>query len=137
VTKILYTDRRFVIGRGLREHASFKTFSPSSWAGRAPAGADPEVHQPPAPEGLRQPLRAWRRHLQEVVIPVISINKKRQSDVGKVEVELIGGGGKTITTGQLAVVLYQTEPVTEKRQPRRFAPACTPWKESRSRTRRS
>ncbi len=56
--------------------------------------------------------------LQEVVIPVISINKKRQSDVGRVGVELIGGGGKTITTGQLAVVLYQTEPVTEKRQPR-------------------
>jgi hypothetical protein len=35
-------------------------------------------------------------------------------------VELIGGGGKTITTGQLAVVLYQTEPVTEKRQPRQL-----------------
>ena len=37
--------------------------------------------------------------------------------------ELIGGGGKTITTGQLAVVLYQTEPVTEKRQPRRLRAA--------------
>ena len=58
--------------------------------------------------------------LQEVVIPVITVNKKRQSDVGKVEVELIGGGGKTITTGQLAVVLYQTEAVTEKRHPRKL-----------------
>jgi hypothetical protein len=55
--------------------------------------------------------------LQEVVIPVISINKKRQSDVGKVEVELIGGGGKTITTGQLAVVLYQTESLTKPSAP--------------------
>lgn len=51
---------------------------------------------------------------------MITVNKKRQSDVGKVEVELIGGGGKTITTGQLAVVLYQTEAVTEKRHPRKL-----------------
>jgi hypothetical protein len=36
-----------------------------------------------------------------------------------VEVELIGGGGKTITTGQLAVVLYQTEPVTDSQVRRR------------------
>mgnify|MGYP007056839039 FL=1 len=56
--------------------------------------------------------------MQEVVIPLISVHKKRQSDVGKVEVEVIGGGGKAITTGQLGVMLYQTEPVTEKRQPR-------------------
>jgi hypothetical protein len=58
--------------------------------------------------------------LQEVVIPVICINKKRQSDVGRVDVEFIGGGGRTITTGQLAVVLYQTEPVSEKTQARRL-----------------
>jgi len=33
-------------------------------------------------------------------------------------VEFIGGGNATITTGQLTVVLYQKEPVTEKVQGR-------------------
>ncbi|MEZ5647240.1 MAG: hypothetical protein R3E99_19145 [Burkholderiaceae bacterium] len=33
--------------------------------------------------------------------------------------DFIGDGGKTITTGQLAVVLHQREAITEKRQPRR------------------
>ncbi|MEN1565111.1 BREX-1 system phosphatase PglZ type A, partial [Pseudomonas aeruginosa] len=34
--------------------------------------------------------------------------------------EFIGGGGRSITTGQLAVVLYQSEAVTEKKQARRL-----------------
>lgn len=118
--EILYTDRRFVFGRGLHESSSFKTFQPDQLglAGRL------QVQIPKSINRLRLKGSGSRfvhggATLQEVVIPVISINKKRQSDVGKVEVELIGGG-KTITTGQLAVVLYQTEPVTDKRQPRRL-----------------
>ena len=54
------------------------------------------------------------------MIPVVRINKKRQSDVGSVDVEFIGGGSRSITTGQLAVVLYQSETVTEKKQARRL-----------------
>ena len=119
--EILYTNRRFVLGRGLRESSSFKTFQPDqlSLAGNL------QLQIPKSINRLRSKGSGSRfvhggATLQEVVIPVISINKKRQSDVGKVNVELIGGGGKTITTGQLAVVLYQTEPVTDKRQPRRL-----------------
>lgn len=119
--EVLYTDRRFVLGRGLREHASFKTMQPKQLG----LAGDLQVQIPKSINRLRLKGSGSRfvhggATLQEVVIPVISINKKRQSDVGRVEVELIGGGGKTITTGQLAVVLYQTEPVTEKRQPRKL-----------------
>lgn len=119
--EILYTDRRFVLGRGLHEHSSFKTFQPEQLGltGRL------QVQIPKSINRLRLKGSGSRfvhggATLQEVVIPVITINKKRQSDVGKVEVELIGSGGKTITTGQLAVVLYQAEPVTDKCQPRRL-----------------
>lgn len=119
--QVLYTDRRFVLGKGLRAHPSFKTFSPEqlSLAGTL------EVQIPKSINRLRVKGSGSRfvhggATLQEVVIPVISINKKRQSDVGRVDVEFIGGGGKTITTGQLAVVLYQTEPVTAKQQARRL-----------------
>ncbi|MBC3809622.1 BREX-1 system phosphatase PglZ type A [Undibacterium seohonense] len=119
--QVLYIDRRFVLGKGLRAHPSFKTFSPEqlSLAGTL------EVQIPKSINRLRLKGSGSRfvhggATLQEVVIPVITINKKRQSDVGRVDVEFIGGGGKTITTGQLAVVLYQTGPVTEKLQARRL-----------------
>lgn len=120
-TEILYTDRRFVLGRGLRGNNSFKTFQPEQLG----LTGTLEIQIPKSINRLRLKGSGSRfahggATLQEVVIPVISINKKRQSDVGRVSVELIGGGSKTITTGQLAVVLYQTEPVTEKRQPRQL-----------------
>lgn len=119
--QILYTDRRFVLGKSLHESASFKTFSSEQLS----LTGTIEVQIPKSINRLRIKGSGSRfvhggATLQEVVIPVISINKKRQSDVGRVEVEFIGGGGKTITTGQLAVLLYQTEPVTEKKQARRL-----------------
>jgi uncharacterized protein (TIGR02687 family) len=120
-TEILYVDRRFVLGRGLRENSSFKIFQPEQLglAGSLQVQIPKSIHRLRL-KGSGSRFVHGGATLQEVVIPVISINKKRQSDIGRVEVELIGGGGKTITTGQLAVVLYQTEPVTDKRQPRRM-----------------
>jgi uncharacterized protein (TIGR02687 family) len=119
--EVLYRDRRFVLGRGLRSQAGFKTFSPEQLGLEGTL----EVQIPKSIN--RQRLKGSGSRfvhggatLQEVVIPVVRINKKRQSDVGRVEVEFIGGGGKTITTGQLAVVLYQPEAVTEKKQPRKL-----------------
>ena len=119
--EVLYRDRRFVLGRGLREGASFKTFNPVQLG----LTGTLMVQIPKSINRLRLKGSGSRfvhggATLQEVVIPVIRINKKRQSDVGRVDVEFIGGGGKTITTGQLAVVLYQTEAVTEKLQSRRL-----------------
>ena len=116
---ILYRDRRFVLGRGLREQSSFKTWQPEQLG----LGGSLQVQMPKSIQRLRLQGSGSRfvhggATLQEVVIPLISVHKKRQSDVDKVEVEVIGGGGKAITTGQLGVMLYQTEPVTEKRQPR-------------------
>lgn len=119
--EILYTDRRFVLGTGLRESESFKTFA----ADQLGLAGHLQVQIPKSIKRLRLKGSGSRfvhggATLQEVVIPVISVNKKRQSDVGRVAVDLIGGGGKTITTGQLAVVLYQAEPMTDKRQPRKL-----------------
>ncbi|BDD85994.1 hypothetical protein DPPLL_03590 [Desulfofustis limnaeus] len=56
--------------------------------------------------------------LQEVVIPVLLINKKRQSDVRKVSVDIISSGSNIITTGQISVAFYQCEPVGGKTLPR-------------------
>jgi uncharacterized protein (TIGR02687 family) len=116
---IYYRNRRFVLGTGLHSSGSFKTFMPKQ------LGLDGavEVQIPKSINRLRLKGSGSRfvhggATLQEVVIPVLRINKKRQSDVSRVEVEIIGGAGKTITSGQVAIVLYQAHAITEKLQGR-------------------
>jgi len=56
--------------------------------------------------------------LQEVVIPVIRVGKQRETDVGQVDVQIFVSGRSLISSGQTAVTLYQTQPVSEKMRPR-------------------
>jgi len=116
---VLYRDRRFVLGNVLKTSSSFKSFKPAQLGLEGTL----EVQIPKSISRLRLKGSGSRfvhggATLQEVVIPVLRINKKRQSDVSRVEVEIIGTGNKTITSGQVAVVLYQTQAVTEKLQGR-------------------
>ena len=117
--EILYRDRRFVLGTVLKTSSSFKSFMPEQLGLEGTV----EVQIPKSISRLRLKGSGSRfvhggATLQEVVIPVLRINKKRQSDVSRVEVEIIGTGNKAITSGQVAVVLYQTQAVTEKLQGR-------------------
>ena len=64
--------------------------------------------------------------LQEIVVPVIEVNKRRTSDVSHVEVDLLPGSSSVISSGQLAVAFYQTGPVTDKVQPRKLRWDYTP-----------
>ena len=50
-------------------------------------------------------------------MPALRVNKKRKSDIRPVNVEVLPETDK-ITTGQLVVKLLQTEPVSDKIQPR-------------------
>jgi hypothetical protein len=118
-TNILYRDRRFVLGKGLKLSPALHTFS------SAQLGLDGniEVQIPKSINRLRLKGSGSRfvhggASLQEVVIPVLKINKKRQSDVTSVEVEILRGASSVITSGQLAVTFYQSGPVTDKIQPR-------------------
>ena len=67
------------------------------------------------------------RRLQEVVVPVVTISKRRQSDISQVEVT-VAGANRVISSGQLGLVLYQESPVTEKAQPRQLRIGL--WSES-------
>lgn len=116
---VLYRDRRFVLGTGLKNSVSFKSYTPAQLGLEGTL----EVQIPKSISRLRLKGSGSRfvhggATLQEVVIPVLRINKKRQSDVSRVEVEIIGAGNKTITSGQVAVVLYQSQAVTDKLQGR-------------------
>lgn len=115
VTKI---NRRFVLGRSLKSSPSFMTLT-SAQAGLV---GDIDIQIPKSIHRIPRPGAGTRyvhggASLQEIVVPVVTVNKKRKSDVRPVNVDLMPETDK-ITTGQLAVKLLQREAVTEKIQSR-------------------
>lgn len=111
------TNRRYVLGHGMKNDPAFSTFT------SAELGLDSnlEVQVPKSIHRLRLPGAGSRfvhggAALQEIVVPVLAINKKRKSDVRTVDVKIMPESDK-ITTGQLVVKLFQADPVSEKVQP--------------------
>jgi len=115
---IKVTNRRYVLGRGLKVDLAFTTFT----SVQLELDSDFEVQIPKSIHRLRLPGAGSRfvhggAALQEIVIPVLAVNKRRKSDTRPVNVEVLPESDK-ITTGQLVVKLFQSEPVSEKVQPR-------------------
>ena len=116
---ILFRDRRFVLGKGLTKASGLRKFT-SAQLGLV---GEVEVQIPKSINRLRLKGSGSRfvhggASLQEVIIPVLKINKKRRSDVTSVEVNILSGASSVITSGQLGVTLYQAAAVTDKVQPR-------------------
>lgn len=116
---ISFRNRRFLLGQGLSPHPSVHTFVPEQLG----LSGDIEVQIPKSINRLRLQGSGSRfvhggATLQEVVIPVLKINKARQSDTTLVDVEILRGSSSVITSGQLAVTFFQAMPVTDKIQPR-------------------
>lgn len=110
-------NRRYVLGHGLKEVPAFKTFTSAQLG----LDGDLDVQIPKSIHRLRLPGAGSRfvhggAALQEIVVPVLAINKKRKSDVRTVNVKIMPESDK-ITTGQLVVKLFQAEPVSEKVRP--------------------
>jgi uncharacterized protein (TIGR02687 family) len=118
---ILFRNRRFVLGHGLKANQGLRRFT----AAEANLQGTVEMLIPKSINRLRRQGSGSRyvhggASLQEIVVPVVRINKKRQSDVAPVEVQILSSSNKTITTGQISVRFYQDTPVTEKTQPRQL-----------------
>lgn len=110
-------NRRYVLGHGLKEVTAFKTFTSAQLG----LDGDLDVQIPKSIHRLRLPGAGSRfvhggAALQEIVVPVLAINKKRKSDVRTVNVKIMPESDK-ITTGQLVIKLFQAEPVSEKVRP--------------------
>ena len=117
--EVSYSTRRFALGKNLRPSSSFMTFT----AEQAGIDGDLDIQVPKSIHRIPQPGKGTRyvhggASLQEIVVPVIAVNKKRKSDVRSVAVDLMPETDK-ITTGQLSVKLIQREAVTDKIQPLR------------------
>jgi len=119
--KILYRDRRFVLGKHLPEQPALKKFHAAALG----LAGEVEVQIPKSIQRLRLSGSGSRyvhggAALQEIVIPVIEINKARESNLSRVEVDIIRSASSLITSGQFTVTLYQAEAVSDKVQPRRL-----------------
>jgi uncharacterized protein (TIGR02687 family) len=117
--QITTQNRRFVLGKGLHATSSFKHFT----AAAVGLQGEMELLIPKSINRLRVRGAGSRyvhggASLQEVVIPVIEINKKRQSDTTVVDVDILRGSTSVITSGQIMIAFYQSEPITDKVQPR-------------------
>jgi uncharacterized protein (TIGR02687 family) len=111
-------NRRFVLGKSLKVDNAFTTFE----AAQLGLDSDLEVQIPKSIHRLRLAGGGSRfvhggATLQEIVVPVLAVNKKRKSDTRLVNVEVWPESDK-ITTGQVVVRMFQTEPVSDKVQPR-------------------
>jgi hypothetical protein len=119
--EFMYRDRRFVIGRGIKPSPSLKCFVPSDLG----LEGEYEIGIPKSINRLRLSGTGSRyvhggASLQEVILPIVKVNKKRTSDIEQVEVDIIRSASSVITTGQLAVAFYQVEPVSAKMQARQL-----------------
>ncbi|MBK9543673.1 MAG: BREX-1 system phosphatase PglZ type A [Bacteroidetes bacterium] len=111
---IYRASRRFVIGKNLGTNPVMQKFKGEE-AGFAD---DTEILLPKSINRLRLQGAGSRfvhggASLQEIVIPVIEISKKRKSDVEFVDVDIISGSSN-ITSNSFGVSFYQKQPLADK-----------------------
>jgi uncharacterized protein (TIGR02687 family) len=116
---ILFRNRRFVLGHGLKPQQGLRHFS----AAAAGLQGNVEALIPKSINRLRLKGSGSRfvhggATLQEAVVPVLKITKSRQSDTSQVEVEITASSSQVITSGQISVRFYQLDAASEKTRAR-------------------
>ena len=118
--KLYKTSRRFVLGKNLTANKSVQ-----KWEGEALGFSDDtEALIPKSINRIRIQGAGSRfvhggSSLQEIVVPVLEINKARKSDIEQVDIDIISGSSN-ITSNTFAVSFYQKQPIADKIQPRQI-----------------
>ncbi|WP_285728073.1 BREX-1 system phosphatase PglZ type A [Psychromicrobium xiongbiense] len=117
---VVVENRRYVLGRGLKENAAFRTFQPRQLG----LSSELEVQIPNSIHRIVKPGAGFQfvhggASLQEIVVPVVAINKGRSTTVEPVNVDIYPETDK-ITTGQIVVKLQQSMKVEPQRPARRL-----------------
>ena len=112
------TNRRFVIGKDLKVDLAVKNWDKTTFG----LGDDTEIQIPKSINRIRVQGAGSRfvhggTSLQEIVIPIIEINKARKSDIEQVQVDIISGSSN-ITSNTSPVNFYQKQPISDKIQQR-------------------
>jgi uncharacterized protein (TIGR02687 family) len=110
-------NRRFVVGQGLQQQMSLRHWRPEQvgLSGEYDILIAKSIHRLRL-KGAGMRFVHGGASLQEIILPVVSISKERtgEADTRKVQVDKINGTQNKITTGQISVSFYQTEPVSTK-----------------------
>ena len=111
-------NRRFVIGKGLKGDSSTKAFTGADLN----IQTDVDILIPKSINRLRVKGAGSRfvhggAAMQEIVVPLVKINKKRQDTTSKVDIDIIKSTDR-ITTNILAVSFIQSDFVSENKLPR-------------------
>lgn len=123
VGEVYKSSRRFVIGKNLQKNDSVK-----KWIGsEVGLKDDTEVLIPKSINRMRISGAGSRfvhggSSLQEIVVPVLEINKARKSDIEQVDIDIISGSSN-ITSNTFAVSFYQKQPIIDKVLPRQVRAA--------------
>ena len=109
------TDRRFVVGRELKTKGAVRCYSGCELG----LEGDAVVAIPKSINRFRKKGSGTRflhggSSLQEIVVPVVQIKKRKKADVSEVEVDVMPPTTSVISTGQLSVAFYQTGPISDK-----------------------
>lgn len=111
---IIQDNRRFVIGKKLKESNAVKT-----WQGKdVGLKGDTEIQTAKGLNRIRK-QGAGSRFVhgssmpQEVVIPVLHVNIKKKQGISEVSVDILNRKSR-ITTNNQTISFYQSEPVTDK-----------------------
>ena len=117
---IVKNNRRFVIGKNLEHNDLVQKFS----AQNLNIDSTSEVLIAKGITRLRRQGSGSRfvhggASLQEVVVPVLQVSRRRDNETSKVEVDIIKASTR-ITTNIQPIRFYQTEPITNNRLGRRI-----------------
>lgn len=113
-----YRNRRFAFGRAMAPSPAVKVFDPADlgWTGDFSVAFPRSLGRFPL-QGSGKRYVHGGISLQEIVVPVVKIHKARTDDTSRVEVEVLRVPAK-VTTGQVAVSLFQNKPAIDKTLPR-------------------
>jgi uncharacterized protein (TIGR02687 family) len=112
--EVYKTSRRFILGKNLTSNDSVK-----KWTGEALGFADDTEALIPKSINRLRIQGAGSRYvhggssLQEIVIPVLEINKARKSDIEQVEID-VSSPSYNITSNTFGVSFYQKNPIGDK-----------------------
>lgn len=119
--EILFKNRRYVVGRDLDGSPGFRKFTERQIG----LDGDLDILIPNSITRLRTQGGGSRfvhggASLQEVVVPLLRVGKSRETDTRKVAVQIVSSGKSLISSGQMSVTFYQSEPMTAKVQGRQL-----------------
>ncbi len=116
---VLVRNRRFVLGMGLPDTKGMRKFTSAqlSLTGKMDALIPNSINRLRR-QGAGSRFVHGGATLQEIVVPVLHVGKGRDSDVRLVDVQILAPGRNLISSGQISVSFYQTEPASDKAQPR-------------------